>query len=210
MVHRSCFHVLLHPRLQIRGFSFLKTYESRFFPPLPPPPPFLFPRWPNERVLSFEELRFSISRVVFPFLLLRFSVTIQDEDVIRSRERGKKGETNKRESSIFQKIERGKSEGKKKNWFLLLDVKKKKKKKLNRIEEKRRGKYFRELLYFTGRKMHSRGRKMQLVPCFGGVEIVLCLWITSAVLTLVASQQKFYIQGRYGKRQEPRTGEREL
>ncbi|XP_006611109.1 uncharacterized protein LOC102677466 [Apis dorsata] len=53
--------------------------------------------------------------------------------------------------------------------------------------------------------MHSRGRKMQLVPCFGGVEIVLCLWITSAVLTLVASQQKFYIQGRYGKRQEPRT-----
>lgn len=51
---------------------------------------------------------------------------------------------------------------------------------------------------------------MQLVPCFGGVEIVLCLWITSAVLTLVASQQKFYIQGRYGKRQEPRTGERKL
>ncbi|KAG9429362.1 hypothetical protein HZU67_08692 [Apis mellifera carnica] len=53
--------------------------------------------------------------------------------------------------------------------------------------------------------MNWRGRKMQLVPCFGGVEIVLCLWITSAVLTLVASQQKFYIQGRYGKRQEPRT-----
>ena len=58
--------------------------------------------------------------------------------------------------------------------------------------------------------MNWRGRKMQLVPCFGGVEIVLCLWITSAVLTLVASQQKFYIQGRYGKRQEPRTGERKL
>lgn len=133
MVHRSCFHVLLHPRLQIRVFSFLKTYESRFFPPLPPPPPFLFPRWPNERVLSFEELRFSISRVVFPFLLLRFSVTIQDEDVIRSRERGKKGETNKRES--FQKIEGGKSEGKKKNWFLLLEKEKKK----NWIESKRRG-----------------------------------------------------------------------
>lgn len=148
MVHRSCFHVLLHPRLQIRGFSFLKTYESRFFPPLPPPPPFLFPRWPNERVLSFEELRFSISRVVFPFLLLRFSVTIQDEDVIRSRERGKKGETNKRESSIFQKIERGKSEGKKKNWFLLLDVEKKKKKKIESNRREEEGEIFSGVVVF--------------------------------------------------------------
>ncbi|KAK1117989.1 hypothetical protein K0M31_015439 [Melipona bicolor] len=32
----------------------------------------------------------------------------------------------------------------------------------------------------------------------------MCLWVACAVLTLVASQQKFYIQGRYGKRQEPR------
>ncbi|CAL7933273.1 unnamed protein product [Xylocopa violacea] len=51
--------------------------------------------------------------------------------------------------------------------------------------------------------MLSRNRKAQLVPCFGSVEVVVCLWVASAVLTLVASQQKFYIQGRYGKRQEP-------
>lgn len=82
-------------------------------------------------------------------------------------------------------------------------------KKLNRKEEEEdEGNIGSCYIVFTGRNMHSRGRKMQLVPCFGGVEIVLCLWITSAVLTLVASQQKFYIQGRYGKRQEPRTGER--
>lgn len=82
-------------------------------------------------------------------------------------------------------------------------------KKLNRKEEEGdEGNIGSCYIVFTGRNMHSRGRKMQLVPCFGGVEIVLCLWITSAVLTLVASQQKFYIQGRYGKRQEPRTGER--
>lgn len=55
--------------------------------------------------------------------------------------------------------------------------------------------------------MVLRGRKAQFVPWFGSVEIVMCLWITCAVLTLVASQQKFYIQGRYGKRQEPRAGE---
>lgn len=82
-------------------------------------------------------------------------------------------------------------------------------KKLNRKEEEGdEGNIGSCYIVFTGRNMHSRGRKMQMVPCFGGVEIVLCLWITSAVLTLVASQQKFYIQGRYGKRQEPRTGER--
>ncbi|OAD55358.1 hypothetical protein WN48_04872 [Eufriesea mexicana] len=52
--------------------------------------------------------------------------------------------------------------------------------------------------------MLSRGRKAQFAPWFSSVEIVMCLWITCAVLTLVASQQKFYIQGRYGKRQEPR------
>ncbi|XP_017877564.1 uncharacterized protein LOC108623518 [Ceratina calcarata] len=51
--------------------------------------------------------------------------------------------------------------------------------------------------------MISRGRKPQLVPYFGSVEMVICLWITCAILTLVASQQKFYIQGRYGKRHEP-------
>ncbi|XP_073968096.1 uncharacterized protein [Bombus fervidus] len=53
--------------------------------------------------------------------------------------------------------------------------------------------------------MLSRRGKTQLVPCFGTIEIVMCLWIACMVLTLVASQQKFYIQGRYGKRQEPRT-----
>ncbi|XP_076390989.1 uncharacterized protein LOC105662382 isoform X2 [Megachile rotundata] len=51
--------------------------------------------------------------------------------------------------------------------------------------------------------MFLRGRKAQLVPCFGSVEILTCLWIASAVLTLVASQPNFYIS-RYGKRQEPR------
>ncbi|XP_029039157.1 uncharacterized protein LOC114874224 [Osmia bicornis bicornis] len=51
--------------------------------------------------------------------------------------------------------------------------------------------------------MFPRGRKIQLIPCFGSVEIVTCLWIACAVLTLVASQPNFYI-GRYGKRQEPR------
>ncbi|KAK9307090.1 hypothetical protein QLX08_002427 [Tetragonisca angustula] len=52
--------------------------------------------------------------------------------------------------------------------------------------------------------MFSRCRKTQLVPCFSSIEIVMCLWVACAVLTLVASQQKFYIQGRYGKREEPR------
>ncbi|CAD1474552.1 unnamed protein product [Heterotrigona itama] len=52
--------------------------------------------------------------------------------------------------------------------------------------------------------MLSRCRKTQLIPCFSSIEIVMCLWVVCAVLTLVASQQKFYIQGRYGKRQEPR------
>ncbi|XP_076763689.1 uncharacterized protein LOC143431068 [Xylocopa sonorina] len=51
--------------------------------------------------------------------------------------------------------------------------------------------------------MLSRNRKARFVPCFGSVEVVVCLWVACAVLTLVASQQKFYIQGRYGKRQEP-------
>lgn len=68
-------------------------------------------------------------------------------------------------------------------------------------------KIFRALIFTGEGKMLLRGRKAQLVPCFGGVEIMMCFWIACAILTLVASQQKFYIQGRYGKRQEPRTGE---
>lgn len=55
--------------------------------------------------------------------------------------------------------------------------------------------------------MLARGRKTSLVPCLSSVEIVMCLWIACVVLTLVDAQQKFYIQGRYGKRQEPHTGE---
>ncbi|XP_076241395.1 uncharacterized protein LOC143183636 [Calliopsis andreniformis] len=51
--------------------------------------------------------------------------------------------------------------------------------------------------------MLSRGRKIQLVPCFNSVEFVMCLWIACAVLTLVASHQSFYTH-RYGKRFEPR------
>lgn len=116
-------------------FFLPQNVRVAFFPPSPAPTSLLIPSL-AKRTSSFvrprKELRFSISRVVFPFLLLRFSVTIQDEDVIRSRERGKKGETNKRES--FQKIEGGKSEGKKKNWFLLLE-KEKKKIESNRREE---------------------------------------------------------------------------
>ncbi|XP_076680543.1 uncharacterized protein LOC143375397 [Andrena cerasifolii] len=52
--------------------------------------------------------------------------------------------------------------------------------------------------------MVSRGGKALLVPCFGSVEFVTCLWIACAVLTLVASHQNFYIPSRYGKRHEPR------
>ncbi|XP_053972714.1 uncharacterized protein LOC128873280 [Hylaeus volcanicus] len=54
--------------------------------------------------------------------------------------------------------------------------------------------------------MLSRGRKAQLMPCFGSVEFTTCLWIACAVLTLVASQPSYYSHSRYGKRHEPRAG----
>ncbi|XP_076638902.1 uncharacterized protein LOC143351036 [Colletes latitarsis] len=53
--------------------------------------------------------------------------------------------------------------------------------------------------------MLSRGKRAQLVPCFGSVEFAMCLWIACAVLTLVASHPNFYTL-RYGKRHEPRAG----
>ncbi|XP_076181753.1 uncharacterized protein LOC143153955 [Ptiloglossa arizonensis] len=54
--------------------------------------------------------------------------------------------------------------------------------------------------------MLPRGRKIQLVPCFGSIEFAMCLWIACTILTLVASQQSFYNHNWYGKRHEPRAG----
>lgn len=54
------------------------------------------------------------------------------------------------------------------------------------------------------RVMVLHGRKTRMMPGFGiSVEFVTCLWITCAILTLVASDRTFYPQ-RIGKRLELR------
>ncbi|KAF7411746.1 hypothetical protein HZH66_000642 [Vespula vulgaris] len=54
----------------------------------------------------------------------------------------------------------------------------------------------------TGARMHSRGIKSSMVPTFGSIQLITCLWIGCAVWCLVQATdgQHFYLQTRYGKR----------
>lgn len=41
-----------------------------------------------------------------------------------------------------------------------------------------------------------------------GAEITACFWIGCTLLTIVTSQDNFYMNGRYGKRQDTEQGNR--